>query len=497
MTSVQNRRPLSSGNSFAALLLTFIILTSSACHLFRTVEDYEPDDPVVVKPDEPKPDPDTVDWENNPDEKPPITSPKPKPPKPKPPKPGEPKPDNPVTPPNPDTTDPPVIVDPDNPDTTDPKDPEEPVVPPTPGATYNIAVIAPFYSSKNVVGEIGNKTTIRSLDFYGGVKMATDRLRAEGVNANVYVYDSEGSAGQVTSIMSRPEFGSMDLIIGPRKTDPVKTAASRVKNGRAKLVSPWTPKTGITYDNPNYIQVSPSLKSHCEAIMAHIHANHDPSKVVLACRLGSSEPSYFKYFQDHHKVLSGSAATPRLPEFQAEYGNSIPVAQHINQGDTTIFVIPSWDEKFVSVLLRKIYIDRGSSHIIVYGMPQWEGFDRVGYEYYERLRVRISTDNFMDLDDPMVQDFRRDFYYKHGTVPHKDALMGYDLALYFGRLLKKRGNGFNQYLDQEHADDYLHTRFHFEAEYRPGSDAFNQVMQYENKYLNILEFKDFKFQRMN
>ncbi len=455
----------------------------------RKTEQYVETDPAVVQAPNTAPEVvDTIDWNSKPTDYPPIAD-KPV----RPPRPGE-KPDT-TIPDKPDAT-------PDRPGTN--PDPDTPITTPdrpnTPTeslqGSYNIAIMAPFYTNKETYGQIRSKTAIKSIEFYAGVKMALDKLSQEGLNVNVHTYDTQGSSSVTTSLMNRGEMYNMNLILGPMKTASLKEAAKGIKGRKTVLVSPWNPKTSITNSNPNYIQVNPSLKTHCQAIMKHVLRNYSANKVVLACRKESSEYKNFKFFQDEHKVLTRNTSAPKIPELMAEYGDNIPLGQYYKP-DTTVFIIPSWDEKFVSNLLRKIYSERGGSHVVVYGMPQWKDFERIGYEYYERLAVKISHSNFSDKDNPNVQNFRRDFYNMMGTVPSKDAALGYDLMLYFGRLLKNKGSTFNQFLDREYGSGYLHTTFDFNGIYKTGTDDFTKAERFENQFLNILEFKDFKFRKVN
>ncbi len=466
MTSVLSHRLLSNGNRI--LIFSFLIIFSvSSCKNIRKTEKYQETEPAVVVG--PKTDPtivDTVKWDTKPSDYPPITDkPVVKPPKPRPP----------VTPPKP----------------NEPDKPDEPTE--ILQNSYNVAIMAPFYTNKETYGQIKSKTAIKSLEFYAGAKIALDVLSKEGVNLNIHTYDTQGSTSITTSIMNRPDFFGMNLAIGPMKTETLKTAAALVKGRKTLLVSPWNPKTSITSSNPNYIQVNPSLESHCQALMRHARKNFSSHKIVLACRKDTKENNNFKYFQDENKVISRSTAAPKIPELIAEYGDDIPIQEFL-QPDTTVFIIASWDEKFVSNLLRKIYSEKGHRHVVVYGMPQWIDFERIGYEYYERLNVHISNSNFMDLDDVDVQNFRRDYFNNVGAVPTKDAILGYDIMLYFGRLLKERGTNLNKFLDREN-EKGLHTDFNFRGVFKAGTEDFSKAEWFENDYLNILEYKDFKFQR--
>lgn len=472
MISVQSHQPRLSGNKILIFALLLLIMGASACKSKQGGMYIETPGAEVGQPGI-----DTIVWDTKPSDYPPIRDE-----------------DNSVivTPPvEPNPTDP--ITTPVEPPVVDPIEPIDIVQ----ENYFNIAFIAPFYANRTGA-TITSSSSLKSIEFYTGAKMALDKLGASGINMKVHAYDSQGSSAQVSSIMNGSSFYNMDLVIGPMKTDPLKTAAAKVRGGKTVLVSPWNPKTSITSRNPNYVQVSPSLETHCQAIMRHVRNNHHIGNVVLACQQNTNEHNYFRYFQDENKVISGSAATAQIPELQAEYGNNIPLGDYF-QPDSTIFIVPSWDEKFVSNFLRKLAIEKGRRKVVVYGMPQWIDFERIDFDYYERLNVHISSALFVDAEDPLVRDFKRDYFNKTGTVPGDDAFLGYDLTMYFGNLLKNKGKDFLQQIDMNHSapNEFFHTRFQFERESPYGTDNFSTIDKIENKFVNILRFEDFRFRRIN
>ncbi len=476
MISVQNRQPLLSGNRTFGIFFILIIFLLSSCGAFRKVDYYEDDkDTTVEGPKVDKPNEvDTIKWDSKPSDYPPPIADAPKPP---------------LPPKDPNNTNSDTNNNSNNNDNELPEEEHK--------NSYNIAVIAPFYTNKSSAGAITNKNSLKSLEFYNGAKMAFDQLAAQGMNLNVFAYDSEGSTSTTSVIMSKSEIKDMDLIIGPMKSSTISTVAQKVKGTETKLVSPWNPKTGLSPDNPNYIQVSPTLETHARAIIKDARNKYSTSKMVLACRKETNENAYFSYYQKANKELAGGT-TSAIRQMEAEYGNDIPLGDFFN-ADTTIFIVASWDEAFVSNLLRKIYSEKGNRFVAVYGLPMWYDFERISYDYYENLNVHISHNNYVDNDDVDVQNFKRDYFNRTGIAPTDDAYLGYETALYFGRMLKERGSNFQAFLQEDFGDDYMHTKFHFVPSFKTGEENFSlkNATKFENQFLNILHFKDYYFQKVN
>ena len=175
----------------------------------------------------------------------------------------------------------------------------------------------------------------------------------------------------------------------------------------------------------------------------------------------------------------------------------------ISLQDTAVFIVPSWsNETFIYSFLQKLDLARGGGvegeedvHVVVYGMPQWMDFERVDFSYYEKLNVHVSSSIYLDPLAPEVQLFKRRFYERFGTIPQPEAFQGYDVMLYFGRMIHKYGTKFQYSLDRE-MKQTLHTRFEFDQVVRPVTIGRENlpIEQFENKYINILTFKNFQFQ---
>ncbi|MEM9529065.1 MAG: amino acid ABC transporter substrate-binding protein, partial [Bacteroidota bacterium] len=81
-----------------------------------------------------------------------------------------------------------------------------------------------------------------------------------------------------------------------------------------------------------------------------------------------------------------------------------------------------------------------------------------------------------------------------------EAYVGYDVTRYFLRMAAEHGTRF-QYELERSPENLLHTRFRFEpvAEVPTDATSFEQATldRFENKFVNILRFKDYAFRRVN
>lgn len=380
---------------------------------------------------------------------------------------------------------------------------------PTPGpgntggagdGTGDISILLPFLANSSSSGVPSN--SLWALNFYAGAKLAYEGLEADGSKFKVSVMDTEASTGKVGNLLKSGDLPNSDLIIGPYKRETVEVMQAFSKRNKVPLVVPYTAQMGMAEDNHFYIQVNPSLKSHCEAITKHIRKKHQPENVVLVALDLPEEKARFKYFQDANTLIEKGKTGKKFQELLvSERGASfhnIDVAKYIKPGATTVFVVPSWsNQTFIYSLLRHLLSKQGEGEdIIVYGMSMWLDFEQIDFEYYEKLRLHVSSASYINNNDERVRQFRRKYFDTYGTVPNEEAFLGYDVMLYFGKMLAKHGKGFPVKLDTS-PSDVLHGRFEFNRivlypeRHKEDLDYFDQL---ENTFVHILRFRDFHLQ---
>ncbi len=367
--------------------------------------------------------------------------------------------------------------------------------------SYNISVLFPFYSDAyNPENDRSRKKSKRAVQLYGGMKLAINKLEKEGVKMNINVFDTKGKTAVTSELMKRGDVYNSDVIFGPFRSDNLKIGAALAQEIKRPFISPMNPSDKITANNPFFVQARPSLSAHCQAITRHVLKSYSPLQVVLVARDKVGERERLKMFQDALASDTKGKDGEKFREYLVtDYGNefeNMDFTNYILEGAPTVFVVPSWSsESFINNVLRKIRLVKLENEVRVYGMPQWKDFERVSYDYYEVLDVHVSSDNQLDRGKTNIQNFARAYFDKFGEMPTEDAYYGYDMTLYMGKMMIKHGSQFQTQLDAEPFMG-LTTGFEFESVYNLSEDDFETapIKYIENKHVDILQFKEFKFQ---
>ncbi len=366
---------------------------------------------------------------------------------------------------------------------------------------YGVDFVLPFLSDRNPADAQNlDANSLWALHFYSGAEMALDELKAGSTSFDVRVQDSRASKEKVSAILASPEYQRSQLIIGPYLKPQVTQLAEAVRGQEKVLISPYSAATGVSESNTNYIQVNPTLETHLRSLLGHAYRTQGADRIVLVAPAG--QRSRLAYFQDEYKLLTGDDQVKPLEELIIS--GEVPDLSQYLQGRRTVFMVPVYeDEAFVSNFLRQAYqntLEERGDNVAIYGLPQWADFERLNAEFVEGTNVHISSSVFLDPLDPEVREFRRKFYDRYATLPRDEAYIGYDVTRYFLSMAARFGTRF-QFELESNPEDVMHTSFRFSPVAVVPADATNLeeavIDRFENKFVNILRYTDYAYQRVN
>ena len=359
-------------------------------------------------------------------------------------------------------------------------------------SSYDLAMILPFFTAQFTEGRENSSKSQFALDFYAGAKIALDSLSTQALNLRVTVLDSRGD---YNSLLTRYDVSRADVLLGPVEKENVPATMEFSNRMKKIFVSPYFPTGDVEGGNPYFVQVKPSLKTHCDNIVKHLRNRFKTEQVVLVGRRADYETSRFKLFQDANSALNQSLYGGRFDEWSIDNQTNFTIEPYLRASGQTVFVVPSWDEAFVTAFLQKIAASPRRSSITIYGMPQWMDFGNSLSSLFQALDVRVTSSTFIEGNNPDAIYFRSKFFSKFNKVPNSDSYLGYDCMLYVGKMLQRYGTAFPYYLQNE-PEKALHTKFNFAPIFRTvvnDNDPQGNISKYENGYVNILRYQNGSF----
>lgn len=363
---------------------------------------------------------------------------------------------------------------------------------------YDITYFIPF-DAGNYMNSA--QKSDRFIQYYSGMLVATKILEKEGVQLNINVVDEKKR--KFETILQDEVTRETDAIVGPYSRKALKVAAQYSKSREIPLVSPWQASSRITNDNPYYIQLRPNLDEHYYSIFEDVNAKFELDQVYIVGRqTNQKDIKRIKKLQRMAKDVWGESDEDLLTE-------ALLLQDSIDIGETAfdslfnvekplVFIIPNWsfeDESFIYGTLRRLSVEKGLTEVIVYGMPIMLESEKINFDYYSSLNMRVARSKFVDERDSDVARFKRDFVNTYGALPSDDAYEGYDNLMYIGRNLQEYGKNFQFYLSEDQGY-YLQAGYNVEPSHKNTIDDGPKKIEYfENKNVDIIEFKENKFVR--
>lgn len=382
---------------------------------------------------------------------------------------------------------------------------------------YKVVVLLPFMSNTFVPanGREIPMQSIKAIEFYEGIRMALDTLKTEGVSLFVDVLDTQRDTAIVKKLLTTRALQEADLIIGPLTSKNLSLVAEFARVTKKVLVSPLNARPQLTNNNPYFVQVSPSFDVHAR----HIVDLLDRAKHPFRYRGSTEERNYLilGLTRDSNRV---AAIQKQYAIAKNQYNATIPalirsstnidisaIKPLLKSNQLNVIVMPTYhNEAFVYNSLRELQklvdkVERNSSYpLVVIGMDRWRYYNRVNFEYYEDLNLYLTSDYFTP-NTAYHRAFRDSYKAVYGIGSREFSLKGFDIMLYFGRMLQRYGVSFQAHLWKE-VNPYRHTQFQVRPRYKANGPILDgragipneqvPVLEYyENSYLNVLEFEEY------
>jgi ABC-type branched-subunit amino acid transport system substrate-binding protein len=323
-----------------------------------------------------------------------------------------------------------------------------------------------------------------SVEYYQGFKLALDSLTSIGANYKLQIFDSKDDAAQAHSLAFNPQIRNGDLIVGPIFPEDVKSFTSVLTAARKPIVSPLSPASPATFNNPNLVTMTPPLEYHAKGAATYIANRIKPKKVFILNSGFSDEKLYTTPFK--YTIDSLSKRKIQVVSTTIVRGNLTPLIPQLSATDENIFVVPSTKQAFLLVILHSLDTLSKKYPVTVFGHPNWEKFTFLKAAQLQRLKTHITSTDNVNYKSGQTNMFLRSYRRAYHTEPTDFAIKGFDQGMYFGELLAKDDKGFKNPEQVDYAG--IHNGFHFIK--KPGQGWVNthvDILRYENFDLKKVE----------
>ncbi len=365
---------------------------------------------------------------------------------------------------------------------------------------YNVALLLPFQLN-DIDAKLGKRGNQYILDFYEGVRMALDTLMKEGVEVNLYSYDTEKELSIINSILSLPEMKSMDMIIGPVFPLQMPSVADFAKKNAIVNISPFSANSKIIDKNEFAFLFQPTLEVQAGSAVRYASENFKQDSLFVTnysppkARYKKSESAAVErknvliffgseikdsllaaYYRDSciaQKLVVTKfekITRSRLDLLRVILGDSIKLSKCNH-----VFASIS-DEVVAANIVSLLEISRQNTPLIT--RSDWLFFNLISFEQFEKRNVFFIHTDYYDYGNPLYKNFKATYLERTQLYPSLYSVQGFELTMYFTRALSKYGTYFKYGLNDEGFSKGMIFQ------------GFDFANSFTNKYVPLTRFKD-------
>ena len=315
-----------------------------------------------------------------------------------------------------------------------------------------------------------------AIDIYQGMKMAKSKLLKEAITINLFTYDITNNPDDIMELVNNQSFKKMDLLIGPLFAETNKVATAYCQMNQIPIVNPMSNNRRILDEYSLSFLAQPSAEM--QAIKASDFVRNQAF-------LGRNTAIYYTdspndstmaaiYRQQMQKVGYEIVKFEKI----LPYSNDI-IAKLPTNRVSHIFMATS-DKKAGLSMITALNKKENMTPLITTA----EAFNSSSLSNgtLSGREVFCLDPEFVDLEKPEVDTFRKDYLSKYGIIPSYYAFHGYDLALFWGRILNRNGANIRKILDNQ--DSYKDTYT---------LSGYNYLNSQDNQILPVTTFQNYKF----
>lgn len=291
--------------------------------------------------------------------------------------------------------------------------------------TVNVGVMLPLH---NVDGD-GR----RMVEYYRGILMAVEKLKADGMNVNIRAWNVPIDADPRVTLL---QDGATDcnMIFGPLYTKHVKVIGDFCKAYGIKMIIPFSINGNDVEKNPQIYQVYQSpddLNATAIQQVAEHFSNYHP--VIIDCNDTTSRKGTFTFAL--RSILEKKNIEYNITNLKSSMDM---FAKAFSLTKPNLVILNTGRSPELTQALNKLdaLLDANQNvQVSLFGYTEWLMYAKYNKERFARYNTYVPTNFYYneassatkEFEERYRQNFHQDMMY---ALPHF-AITGYDHAMYF------------------------------------------------------------------
>lgn len=284
----------------------------------------------------------------------------------------------------------------------------------------------------------------RMAEYYRGILMACDSLRASGISTDVRAWNV-AEESDISEVLKDPHAADRDLIIGPLYTKQVKALGDFAREHNIRVMIPFSINSQEVFSNEQIFQVYQNGNLLNDGYVSRYYDRYKNYHTVLIdCNDTASTKGGFTSALRHKLELEGqkySITNLRSSErmFQKAFSAVRPNVVVLNTGR-------SQELNVAFAKLNGMTMKYPDIQVTVFGYPEWLMYTSRHLDNFYKYDVCIPSTYYMSPVSSRTarfkQKYRWNFHQDMQNYHQRFAVTGFDHAYFFIKGLHMYGKSF-------------------------------------------------------
>lgn len=292
-----------------------------------------------------------------------------------------------------------------------------------------------FHNNQFMFGNNFPRFALQGIDFLQGAQIAIDSFPINNTKIEYFFYDTKSDSQNVEFLIKHHQLKSLSLIIGWVKDEDVVQLASFAKYQQIPFISAIYPNDGGVTNNPYFMIVNATLKTHCEAIFSYILQNNSADNIIHVFQTGEQEDRILGYFNKSNHPDKKSLLQIKKLQLDSNYSS---IKNKLDSNKNNVIIVGSLDEDFAYSICKSLYNVNKKYKLTVMGMPNWDSFSFLSKNNKNSLRdfpIVYTSIYYNNKEDSFSTVIQNTYETKYKGRPSDYAFKGFEMTYLFSRLL--------------------------------------------------------------
>ena len=284
----------------------------------------------------------------------------------------------------------------------------------------------------------------RMIEYYRGVLMACDSLKATGISTDIRAWNVAEDTN-IQEILTDPHAADRDIIFGPLYSKQVKALGDFASTHGIRVVIPFSTNSQEVYNNSNIFQVYQNGNQLNEAFSYRFYQMFkDCHPILIDCNDSTSTKGGFT--SALRRKLEQEGITYSITNLKS---SETAFAKNFSTTSRNVVILNTSRQQELVLAVSKLNglsLNNPQISISMFGYPEWLMYERQQMTNYYKYDVYVPSTYYMDSKaartERIKQKYRRNFHQDMQNYHQRFAVTGFDQAFYFIKGLHLYGQHF-------------------------------------------------------